>query len=196
MASILAMRLDRETALVKLGEIQIAFDSRNEDLAESARGDTLIGYFELGFDNERRWQDIYDLIKALNSDQDYERIILYMALANRRDAPPHEVAYLQAFILSYLVSVNVYDNVPVRNISQWIISHWREETTQRGFRVSRPNLLRNTLGQIPEDSCDIVDATRILLSAEGATRTRFPEGIRESLVIISKPSAATAGDTR
>jgi len=180
-ATVLSSGLNREDAIVELTTIQAAFESKKEELLAYDLWETLLGYFEMALKPETRRQDIIEIIKALDNDQFYERIMIYMALANRDDVPYQELATLQAMTLSSFASLKSFDSGPIRSISRRIISRWRKEVTDRGFRINRPIILRSTLDQIPENSREVADAARVLLSTEAATGVRFSQDIRAGL---------------
>lgn len=103
-AKVLASGLNREDSIAEFATILAALESNEDELLAFDLWVTLVGYFQMALKPETRRQDIIEIIKALDNDQSCERLTIYMALANRDDVPPQQVATLHAMILMRFAS--------------------------------------------------------------------------------------------
>jgi len=176
-----------KSGIRSLEKLQLAMVSIKESLLKYDRWDHLVSYMKLTFDNDGQREKITTALRTLKSDDHYERLILYIALASQPSAIPKEIANAQAIVLSYVNELGTFDNLVRQSVSHWIVESWYQEVDNRSFRLNTPRLLRKELADIPRSSNYVSDAARVLLAAEHAAGTTYDKSVREKLIQMANP---------
>lgn len=177
---------NKELCLQLVDKIQEAIGSVQESLLTYDRSVSIINNMKLAFDTKDQRQNISDILRTLKPGDHYERLILYIALANQSSARPGEIANTQAIILPYVNETGAYGDFTRKSISEWIVKSWYEELENRSFRLNTPRNLRKALEGIPRISDLVSDAARVLLAAEHSAGTTYNKDVREKLIEMTK----------
>jgi hypothetical protein len=176
----------KELCLQLIDEIREAIESVQGSLLAYDRWVNIINNMKLAFDTKDQRQNVSDILRTLKPDDHYERLILYIALANQPSTKPGEIANAQAVILPYVNETGAYGDFTKRSISAWIVKSWYEELEKRSFRLNTPQNLRRTLEGIPRTSDLVSDAAKVLLAAEYSADTTYDRDIRNNLMEMAK----------
>jgi len=177
---------DKELCLQLVDKLQEAIGSVQEKIRTYDRSVSIINYMRLAFDTKDQRQNISDILRTLKPDDNYERLILYIALANQPSARLGEIANTQAIILPYVNETGAYGDFIRKSISEWIVKSWYEELENRSFRLNTPRNLQRALEGIPRTSDLVSDAARVLLAAEHSAGTTYNADVREKLIEMIK----------
>ena len=183
---------NKELSLQMLDKMIKVIGSVKERLLTYDRFANIIHNMKLAFDTKDQRQNISDILRTLKPDDHYERLILYIALANQPSATPGEIANTQAIILPYVNETGAYGDFTRKSISEWIVKSWYQELENRSFRLNTPRNLRKALEGIPRTSDLVSDAARALLAAEHASGSTYDKQVREQLVRIAYPNYEVA----
>ena len=179
---------NKELCLQLVDKIQEAIGSVQESLLTYDRSVSIINNMKLTFDTKDQRQNIRDILRTLKPGDHYERLILYIALANQSSARLGEIANTQAIILPYVNETGAYGDFTRKSISEWIVKSWYEELENRSFRLNTPRNLQKVLEGIPRTSDLVSDAARVLLAAEHASGSTYDKQVRDQLVRIAYPN--------
>lgn len=180
--------IDRGKRIRSLEKMQSAMVTVQESLLKYDKWERLVGYMKLAFDSVDQRKKIKSTLRTLKSNNHYERIVLYIALASQPSAIPEEIANTQAIVLSYVNELGTFDNLIRQNVSHWIVETWYLQVENKSFRLNTPRLLRKELEGVPRESNCTWDAARALIAAEDAAGTTYDRSIREQLTIIANPT--------
>jgi len=169
-------------------KLRDAIASVRENLLTYDRSVNIVNNMRLAFDTKDQRQNISDILRTLKPDDNYERLILYIALAGQPSTSPKDIANTQAIVLPYVNETGAYGDFTRKGISEWIIKSWYEELENRSFRLNTPRNLRKALEGIPRTSDLVSDAARVLLAAEYASGSTYDKEVREQLLRIAYPN--------
>jgi len=179
---------NKELGLQMVDKLDEAIRSVQGNILTYDRSVSIINYMRLAFDTEDQRQNISDILRTLKPDDHYERLVLYIALANQPNAGLEELANTQAIILPYVNETGAYGDFTRKSISEWIVKSWYEELENRSFRLNTPRNLQKVLEGIPRTSDLVSDAARVLLAAEYASGSTYDKQVREQLMRIAYPN--------
>jgi hypothetical protein len=177
---------NKELCLRQVDKVQEALRAVRRSLLTYDRAVGIVNYMRLAFDTQDQRQNVRDIMRTLKPDDHYERLILYIALANQPSARPEEIANTQAIVLPYVNETGAYGDFTRKSISEWIVKSWYEELENRSFRLNTPRNLRKVLEGIPRTSNLVTDAASVLLAAEHSAGTTFNTDVREKLIEMIK----------
>lgn len=177
---------NKELRLQLVDTLLDAIVSVRENLLTYDRSVNMINNMRLACETMDQRQNISGILRTLKPDDNYERLILYIALASQPSASPEDIANTQAIVLPYVNETGAYGDFTRKGISEWIIKSWYEELENRSFRLNTPRNLRKALEGIPRTSDLVPDAARVLLAAEHSAGTTYNADVREKLIEMIK----------
>ena len=177
---------DKMLRLQLVNKLLDAIVSVRENLLTYDRSENMINNMKLACETIDQRQNISGILRTLKPDDNYERLILYVALASQPSASPKDIANTQAIVLPYVNETGAYGGFTRKGISEWIIKSWYEELENRSFRLNTPRNLRKALEGIPRTSDLVSDAARVLLATEHSAGTTYNKDVREKLIEMTK----------
>ncbi len=175
-----------ENSLGRAGLSQIATTilEFQDKLREADHWRRLVACMGAVFDQSDGCGTIRQTLHSLGSDDHHERLVLYIALASRRDSIPDEKAMAQAIILTHLGS-QAFAPVLHKGLAHWITRTWQVEASERGFRLRTPDLLRRVLREVSSTPDTLSGAARTLLAAEASAGAHFANELRAQLLQLA-----------